>query len=107
MSGSDKLTRKGSQSGTIAIVVLLVLGSYVIFGFPGGAGGEQPVVSATEDDHDYEEEVMWIGEKHQGSNVYRDVDEEAGVVCYASDGGFAGGISCLPLNETKLGGNHS
>lgn len=29
-------------------------------------------------------------------------DKEAGVVCWAFKTGYAGGISCLPINQTKL-----
>ena len=38
-------------------------------------------------------------------NVYRFVDDEAGVICYIlarKVGGEEGGISCLPISETKL-----
>jgi hypothetical protein len=34
--------------------------------------------------------------------VYRIVDEEAGVACWVFVGYHKGGISCLPLNETRL-----
>ena len=37
------------------------------------------------------------------SNVTRFIDEEAGVVCWEYDGYRSGGISCLPIDETKLG----
>jgi hypothetical protein len=29
-------------------------------------------------------------------------DEEREVVCYTYDNGYAGGLSCLPINETSL-----
>jgi len=34
--------------------------------------------------------------------VTRVVDEEAGVVCWTFKSGYAGGISCLPINQTLL-----
>ena len=36
------------------------------------------------------------------SRVERFVDVEAGVVCWLYRGGYAGGLSCLPLSETTL-----
>lgn len=37
-------------------------------------------------------------------HVYKFTDEEAGVVCWVYNaGGNHGGISCLPLSETRLG----
>jgi uncharacterized protein YceK len=37
-----------------------------------------------------------------GTYVRRIVDEEAGVVCWIHKDTYQGGISCLPLSETKL-----
>jgi len=34
--------------------------------------------------------------------VYRYIDAEAGVVCWIVDGGYNGGMSCLPIGETDL-----
>lgn len=35
--------------------------------------------------------------------VNRVVDDEAGVVCYTFDSGsYAGGISCIPISQTRL-----
>jgi hypothetical protein len=36
------------------------------------------------------------------STVSRYVDAEAGVVCWLLKTGYAGGISCLPIDETRL-----
>jgi hypothetical protein len=36
------------------------------------------------------------------STVSRYVDTEAGVVCWLLKTGYAGGISCLPIDETRL-----
>jgi hypothetical protein len=33
----------------------------------------------------------------------RIIDEEAGVICWVYKAGYAGGISCLPLEQTRLG----
>lgn len=33
--------------------------------------------------------------------VYRVIDEQAGVVCWVFDGFRAGGISCLPYTQVK------
>jgi len=38
-----------------------------------------------------------------GNNIYRYVDNEAGVVCWIWNGYEKGGIHCLPISETKLG----
>jgi ABC-type Fe3+-hydroxamate transport system substrate-binding protein len=35
-------------------------------------------------------------------NIIQIKDEEAGVVCWVYKEGSAGGISCLPLKDTKL-----
>lgn len=37
-------------------------------------------------------------------SVRRYVDVEAGVVCWTYKSGYAGGISCLPLSQTRLDG---
>ena len=37
---------------------------------------------------------------HPSANRF--IDHEAGVVCWVYRGGFGGGISCLPLDETSL-----
>lgn len=45
-------------------------------------------------------------------NVYQDtavtgidrvIFEDDGVVCYAFDDGYGGGLSCMPVNETEVG----
>ncbi len=33
----------------------------------------------------------------------RFIDEEAGVVCWVYKAGYAGGISCLSIEQTRLG----
>lgn len=35
-------------------------------------------------------------------SIQRHVDREAQVVCWVYSGGYAGGLSCLPLAETAL-----
>ena len=37
-----------------------------------------------------------------GLGISRWVDEEAGVVCWVYSGFYKGGISCLPLSDTRL-----
>ena len=37
-----------------------------------------------------------------GYGVFRFIDHEAGVVCWVYKGSEKGGISCLPLGETRL-----
>lgn len=39
---------------------------------------------------------------NSGHNISRYVDAEAGVVCWVYNPGQAGGISCLPIAETRL-----
>jgi hypothetical protein len=38
-----------------------------------------------------------------GDRITRWTDEEAGVVCWIYNAGYAGGISCLPISETLIG----
>ena len=35
-------------------------------------------------------------------HVRRFIDHDAGAVCWVYKGGFAGGIHCLPLEQTRL-----
>ena len=37
-----------------------------------------------------------------GYGISRYVDQEAGVVCWVWAGGHAGGLSCLPIADTRL-----
>lgn len=36
------------------------------------------------------------------SDITRHIDEEAGVVCWVYSYGYQGGISCLPIEDTRL-----
>lgn len=67
------------------VVMVLVIAMFVL------AACATPVVSIKQSD----------GEAY---GVTRFVDKEAGVVCWKYYlGGAGGGISCLPLKDTKLG----
>lgn len=37
------------------------------------------------------------------ASLVRMIDEQAGVVCWAIEGGTYEGLSCLPVEETRLG----
>jgi hypothetical protein len=68
---------------TLIAAALLVL-FYVAL-----AGCGQPQPSQTE-----EEQIE--------SEITRHMDEEAGVVCWVYSNGYQGGISCLPIGDTRL-----
>lgn len=36
------------------------------------------------------------------TNLYREIDEDAGVVCWIYSGYQSGGIDCMPISETLL-----
>lgn len=51
----------------------------------------------------YSGDLSWETLDYTYANmVYRFIDAEAGVVCYYVDGGYDGGLSCLPCSQTNL-----
>ncbi len=43
------------------------------------------------------------GDGFNTTGVSRFEDDEAGVVCWVYSGGYKGGISCLPIEDTRFG----
>jgi len=64
--------------------------------------GCAPVASMPTDDSVSAQEIPAGNGGLGGNNVFRYIDEEAGVVCWIYSDGYRGGISCLPLVETNL-----
>lgn len=79
------ITRAGALIGLAVLVAVLLL----------AAGNDKRTTPAPES-----ESVCFPAWPH-GANICRSVDPDAGVVCYVY-GGAAGGISCLPITETRL-----
>lgn len=73
------------------VIIFVVLAIIALILSPGASGDAQPADNGSV-------ETPPVSE-HGGIDRY--VDEEAGVVCY---GYYNNGISCLPINQTRLGG---
>lgn len=67
---------------------------------PGMDTFEQP--AATSETQIVLEDTVLVYEDYTGARVYRFNDNEAATVCYVFVAYRKGGISCLPLNETRL-----
>lgn len=71
-----------------------------------GAAGAAVALAGCGDDDALASESNKSNNTSMGAQVTRIVDDEAGVVCYIRDheGGTGESISCIPIEDTRLGG---
>lgn len=81
---------KRSDPFWATIFVVLVFGAIIVLAVTVGPGETARPVETAPD-------LVQVTE-----HMYRITDVEAGVVCYAVESGYGGGVDCLPLGHTQL-----
>lgn len=106
MTRTDGLQRIVSNRRSLAVIALAILAG--LAGCVGGDSGPEPSENTNASTQG---EIILSESGHYtsgDSTVTRFVDREAGVVCYKYDDkmggeyGHAGGLSCLPIEQTDL-----